>query len=546
MATITGTKESIPELAGPKFDLDVAGWFRNTVFKSISNVIFAVILIVANVLIIRAAYSAESVGLSFNLAPNGVPTAMGNLILTLTNGALLTSLIVVLWLIGAIWVVYCAARHHWPGPSQWLKDSLYTGPFGALTTLALSILIVFAIRGLLSWAVFGAEFRSNPESVAILRADTPGAIWGVVIDNIKLFAVGQYPTEVIWRVWASLGVVLVLAVLSSFAWGFGSPLKTARKVLVWAWLGSTVVIYFLLRGLPGAESGPFQLVGTNFWGGLLLTLVLSVVSIVVSFPIGVLLALGRRSQTRGVPLMWFWGIVVMVLYWIFGGFPTEPVTLNIPVLFRDPPIWVVTLAPVTYAIFQAIVVVGIFWLIGHYLQGNLIKTFSIVFIEAIRGVPLITVLFMANIMIPIFLPKGIDVDNLLRVTIGLILFAAAYQAENVRGGLQAISTGQYEAAKAVGLSTAQSMRLIILPQALRAVIPAIVGLAIGLFKDTSLVAIVGLLDLLGIARVVVAQPEWLGLQKETYAFIALVYWVFAFNMSRASQRVERKLGVGQY
>ena len=238
--------------------------------------------------------------------------------------------------------------------------------------------------------------------------------------------------------------------------------------------------------------------------------------------------------------------MVLVLYWVFGGFPTETVPLNIPVLFRDPPIWVVTLAPTTYAIFQAIIVVGIFWLIGHYLRGNLIKTFSVVFIEAIRGVPLITVLFMANIMIPIFLPKGVDVDNLLRVTIGLILFAAAYQAENVRGGLQAISRGQYEAAKAVGLSTAQSMRLIILPQALRAVIPAIVGLAIGLFKDTSLVAIVGLLDLLGIARVVVAQPEWLGLQKETYAFVALVYWVFAFNMSRASQRVERKLGVGQY
>ncbi len=546
MATITGTKEAIPDLAGPQYDLDVAGWFRNTIFNSIWNTIFAAIFIVANVLIVRAAYSAEPVGLSFNLAPNGVPTPMGNLILIVTNGALLTSLLVVLWLIGAIWVVYCAARHHWPGPSQWLKDSLYTGPFGALTTLALSILVVFAIRGLLSWAVFGAEFRSDPVQANLLRPDTPGAIWGVVFDNIKLFAVGQYPSEVIWRIWASLGVVLVLAALSSFAWGFGSPLKAARKALVWAWLGSTVVIYFLLRGLPGADTGPFMGVGTNVWGGLLLTLVLSVVSIVVSFPIGVLLALGRRSQTRGVPLMWFWGIVVLVLYWIFGGFPTEAVTLNIPVLFRDPPIWVVTLAPVTYATFQAIVAVGIFWLIGHYLQGNLIKTFSIVFIEAIRGVPLITVLFMANIMIPIFLPKGVDVDNLLRVTIGLILFAAAYQAENVRGGLQAISKGQYEAAMAVGLSTAQSMRLIILPQALRAVIPAIVGLAIGLFKDTSLVAIVGLLDLLGIARVVVAQPEWLGLQKETYAFIALVYWVFAFNMSRASQRVERKLGVGQY
>jgi len=121
MATITQTKDTVPGLAGPQFDLDVAGWFRNTIFNSIWNIIFAVILIVANVLIIRAAYSAEPVGLSFNLAPNGVPTPMGNLILILTNGALLTSLLVVLWLTGAIWVVYCAARHHWPGPSQWLR-----------------------------------------------------------------------------------------------------------------------------------------------------------------------------------------------------------------------------------------------------------------------------------------------------------------------------------------------------------------------------------------------------------------------------------------
>jgi general L-amino acid transport system permease protein len=161
-------------------------------------------------------------------------------------------------------------------------------------------------------------------------------------------------------------------------------------------------------------------------------------------------------------------------------------------------------------------------------------------------VPLITVLFMANIMLPIFLPRNVTVDNLLRVVIGIIMFSAAYQAENVRGGLQAVSKGQYEAAMSIGLSTAQSMRLIILPQALRAVIPAIVGLFIGLFKDTSLVAIVGLIDLLRVAQIVVAQPQWLGLHKETFAFVALVYWVFAFAMSQASQRLERKLGVGQY
>jgi general L-amino acid transport system permease protein len=245
-------------------------------------------------------------------------------------------------------------------------------------------------------------------------------------------------------------------------------------------------------------------------------------------------------------VLWLWGAVLLGIYWLFGNFPTEPVTLNIPIIFRQPPIWVVTLAPATYAILQAVVVIGIFWLMGHYLQGNLIKTFSIVYIEVIRGVPLITVLFMANIMLPIFLPKDLDVDNVLRVSIGIIMFSSAYLAENVRGGLQAISRGQYEAAMAVGLSNAQSMRLIILPQALRAVIPAIVGQFISLFKDTSLVAIVGLFDLLRIAQIAITQPDWLGLQRETFAFVALVYWIFAFSMSRASQRLERKLGVGQY
>jgi general L-amino acid transport system permease protein len=237
---------------------------------------------------------------------------------------------------------------------------------------------------------------------------------------------------------------------------------------------------------------------------------------------------------------------LLFIYWGFGNFPTEPVTLNIPILFRDPPIWVVTLSPLSYAVLQAVLIVGFFWSIGYFMQGNIIKAFSIIYIEIIRGVPLITVLFMAQILLPIFLPKDVDIDNVLRVAVGIILFTAAYLAENVRGGLQAIPKGQYEAAEAVGLSTAKSMRLIILPQALRAVIPAIVGMCISLFKDTSLVSIVGLFDLLKIAQVVVAQPDWLGLQQETYAFVALVYWVFAFSMSRASQRLEKKLGVGKY
>jgi general L-amino acid transport system permease protein len=546
MATITQTQKTTAAFEGPRFELDVAGWLRNNVFSSLWQTIFAIILLAANILILRTTYWAEPIELSYHFAPDGQPTGLGNFVLFLTNGAFLTTLIGVLWLVGALLVIYSAARHRWPEPVQWLKDKLYTGFFGALTTLALTLLIIFALRGLLAWAIFGASFDANPDIVENLKAMIPGATWGIVGANQKLFAVGQYPSAAIWRVWASLGLWLVLAVLSILAWNFGSPLKNFRRFLVWGWLASLVIIYFLLRGISTDSSSPLALVETRRWGGFLLTVFISVIGIVASFPIGLVLALGRRSQVRCVPVLWLWGAIGLLIYWVLGNFPDEPVTWIIPVIFRDPPIWTINFSPLAFAAFQAVLIVGLGWVVGYFFQGNLIKTFSIVYIELIRGVPLITVLFMAQVMLPIFLPKGIEVDNLLRVIVGVTLFSAAYLAENVRGGLQAIPRGQYEAAAAIGLSTAQSMRMIILPQALRAVIPALVGQFISLFKDTSLVAIVGLFDLLGIARAVVAQPQWFGLQRETFAFIALVYWICAFSMSSASRRLERKLGVGKY
>lgn len=547
MATITQeAKKTRAALEGPKFELDVAGWLRNTVFSSIWKIIFAIILVIANVLIIQAVYNAAPVALSPHLAPDGQPTGLGSFILAVTNAQFLTWLIVGLWLAGAAAVIYGAGRHHWPGPTQWLKDKLFTGFFGSLVTLALVILIVFAVRGILAWTVFGALFVNDPAVKDTLRAATPGAIWGIVGANLKLFAVGQYPSEVIWRVWASLGLVLILSALSALAWGFGSPLKNLRRVLFWLWIASAPVIYLFLSGIPDTTTGPWQEAPTSRWGGFLLTVIIAVIGIVASFPIGLLLALGRRSQVRGVPWLWAWGAVVLLGYWALGNFPDRTVIWNIPIIFRDPPIWTVELSPAINAAMQAIIIVGLCLIVSRYLQGNLIKTFCIAYIEIIRGVPLITVLFMAQVMLPIFLPKGLEIDNLLRVIVGVILFSAAYLAENVRGGLQAIPRGQYEAAAAIGLSTAQSMRLIILPQALRAVIPAIVGQFISLFKDTSLIAIVGLFELLGIAQIVVAQPEWFGLQRETFAFVALVYWICAFSMSSASRNLERKLGVGKY
>jgi general L-amino acid transport system permease protein len=232
-----------------------------------------------------------------------------------------------------------------------------------------------------------------------------------------------------------------------------------------------VVGFILLQGLSEAVVLPN--VSTNVWGGLLLTMILSVAGILLSFPLGVALAVGRRS---------------------------------------DMPV---------------------------------VKWLSTAYIELIRAVPLITILFMAALMFPLFLPEGIRIDNVFRAIGGITIFSAAYVAENVRGGLQAIPRGQVEAAQAIGLRSWQTNVFIVLPQALRITIPSNVGLFISLLKDTTLVAIIGLLELLGIGRAVLAQPEWIGTAFEVYLFIAVVFFVLSYALSQASYRLEKELGIGE-
>lgn len=386
------------------------------------------------------------------------------------------------------------------GPGEWVRKNLLSPWYNALLTI-LGLWLVYVVgRGLITWAVTQAR-------------------WEVVADNIRLFLVGQYPPDQVWRLRLSLLVISLLLGLSggtwegairqfAFALGFGylllgllpvgwasrgwllgngvaiglgygllrrisgpQNLRGLRRALVGGWLLSFPLTLFLLLGLPGNSLLP--LVETHLWGGLLLTFLLALVSIALSFPLGVLLALGRRSRW---PAM---------------------------------------------------------------------RIFSILYIELIRGVPLVTVLFMADVMLPLFLPEGLRIDRLIRALTGFTLFSAAYVAENVRGGLQAIPEGQIEAAKALGLTGFPTTMLIVLPQALRMVIPANVGQFISLFKDTSLVAIMGLLELLGIGMAVLANPNYMGLQREVYVFIALIYGIFSYAMSHASRRLEIALGVGE-
>ncbi len=332
----------------------------------------------------------------------------------------------------------------------WLKKNLFSTWSNVLLTIFSIVLIYVVLRAVITWVVRDAR-------------------WAVVTVNLRVFMIGRYPPEEAWRVLVSLGIVVLLAVLT---WVFRRAEGKARHWLVVGWLLSFPLIAILLRGF--SREGPFlPLVSENVWSGLMLTLVLAIVGIVASFPLGVLLALGRRSKLPAI------------------------------------------------------------------------RVLCTVYIETIRGVPLISVLFMSQLMLPLFLPPEIRLSTVMRALTGMTLFSAAYTAENIRGGLAAIPIGQYEAARAVGLNEMLVMGLIVLPQALRAVIPAIVGQFISLFKDTTLVAIVGLTDLLGIAKSVTAQHEFIGLHKEVYAFAAVIFFICCYTMSHASRRLEQALGVGE-
>lgn len=355
------------------------------------------------------------------------------------------------------------------GPIGWFRANLFSTWYNVAITLLILWFLSTVIPPMARWMIVDATWGTTPQACARAREAAQavgagrGACWAVIPANFRLFMIGTYPVGQGHRIAAALALVVGLGALTAFR-------RFRGKALVAGWVLSFPAVILLLRGFQGSAVLP--LVETTRWGGLTLTFLLAIVGIVASFPLGVLLALGRRS--------------------------------SLPV----------------------------------------VRLLSTVYIETVRGVPLVTILFMASVMFPLLIPGPYRIDKVVRAMLALILFSAAYLAENVRGGLQAIPQGQYDAARALGLGNALAMGLIILPQALRAVIPPIVGQFIGLFKDTSLVAIVGLLDLFEIGRSILSNPNWLGLRTEVYIFIAAVYWVFSYSMSVASRRLERRLGVG--
>jgi general L-amino acid transport system permease protein len=442
----------------------------------------------------------------------------------------LTGAIGVVWLLGLIGVVAGALTHRFNAVTQWLKERLYNSPASALVTLFILLLVSGLAQTVWAWAVVNASFSADPKAAA--ASDHAGATWGIIFANIKLLMVGQFDIAELWRVWASVAILIGLSALSFPVYGpFKGRLRPIRPFVTWAWLLSPPALWVLLRGI--GEGGFLGQIESRTWGGLLLTLIISVFAIVVSFPLGVLLALGRRSTIVGIPAWLTYGVVGAAGVWGLVTY-TQP---NL-VLARTPLEYVLILWPLW------LLIAGV--LFQRVFKGNVVSAFCTVYIECVRGVPLITVLFMANFLLPLFLPPGAIIENAFRAMWGFMFFSAAYLAENVRGGLQSISSGQYEAAQALGLNTFQQLWFVILPQALRVVIPPIVGQFIGLFKDTTLVAVVGLFDLLGIANAAVAQPDWLGLRREVYVFVSVVYYIGCFAMAAASRWLERRLRVGQH
>lgn len=348
------------------------------------------------------------------------------------------------------------------GIRGWMKANLFSSPLNSVLTVASAYFVIQAIWWFLDWGVINANLIGESKNDCPLNAqgEKTGACWVFVYARFEQFIYGFYPDDQTWRINLMFFIfaVCIIALLIE---------RTPKKnwVAAFTLIAFPVITYYLMNGGAfGLES-----VDTHKWGGFSLTLILAVVGIVASLPIGILLALGRRSE---MPI---------------------------------------------------------------------IRSISIVYIEFWRGVPLITVLFMASVMLPLFMSAGVETDKLARALIGIIMFQSAYMAEVVRGGLQAIPKGQHEAAQALGLSYWKTMALIILPQALKLMIPGIVNTFIALFKDTSLVLIIGLFDLLAIVQSAIVDPEWPNVSVEGYLFVAFMFWIFCFGMSRYSQSLERKL-----
>lgn len=381
-------------------------------------------------------------------------------------------------------------------PLNWAKKNLFTPWYNGMITVVIVAALAYVGYSFFSWATTQAQ-------------------WDVIPRNLKLLMVGRYPSREFPRLWLLLGII---SVVSGVSWGIiarSAAKLFSRNILIG--LGIAAVVFVLTPTLIPFRLilvGLVALVAGSAWAGR---------------------QAGRAIPNLGKWVSFSWFLVFLLGLWLIGGgYGLEEVSTNE---------WQGLLLTVLTAVISIVLCfpIGVLMALGRQSSLPVVRLLSVAYIELVRGVPLITILFMGQIMIPLFLPEGVRPDRVIRAIVGLTLFSSAYLAENVRGGLQAVPRGQREAAQALGLNTPLTLSLIILPQALKAAIPTIVGQFISLFQDTTLLAIVGLVELLGISNSILANPQFLGRFSEVYLFDALLFWIFCYAMSLASRWVEKKL-----
>ena len=406
----------------------------------------------------------------------------------------------------------------------WVRSNLFSGPVNSAVSIFFVGFIIFILWQIIPW-VFMSSWTAQSLQECRAQIDlafgegTHGACWAVIRERYLQLIYGFYPKEFYWRV--NVTFILMLTALAPILFT-NLPRILLLVTCVYPFLG-----YWLLWG--GSIWTPFMTL-LGIVGGIYLINVIT----------------GRYGLLIGV----IGGVLFIIFYLLFGVVPISSFLIN-----QVTPLSIMVVDSDQFGGFTLSVIIGatgiaaslpigILLALGRKSDMLIVRSLSVGFIEFIRGVPLITLLFVASTLLNYFLPPGTNFDIILRVVIMVTLFAAAYIAEVIRGGLAALPVGQYEASNALGLDYWKAMRLIILPQALKISIPGIVSTFIGLFKDTTLVSIIGLLDPLGLSNAIRSDSAWNGIVWELYAFVAVIFFIFCFAMSRYSLYLEKKLATG--
>ena len=399
----------------------------------------------------------------------------------------------------------------------WARKNLFSSWGNGITTVVLIVGVVWILSWFLEWALFTANFTASTGS----ECRGGGACWALIREKFRYIFFGSFPYEQHWRPLFAVIAMLAMLVLSA-----DRRMWNWRLLVIWG-VGSFITFILMF----GQIHIPLSLI-------LFVALVGGVIGLTLRS------ALAAPSERMAYYALIGIGAVGLVLR-IAGILPKWSIAIA-PLSYVETSLWgglPVTLILATYGLAFAFPY-GILLALGRRSNLPLIKGLCVGFIELIRGVPLISLLIMASVMLPLFLPSGTTIDKFLRAQVAVILFAGAYIAEVIRGGLQSLPKGQFEAADAMGLNYAQKTLLIILPQALRVVIPPLINTFIGFFKDTSLVLIIGIFDFLNTANQALVDPNWAGFPGEVYLFAAFVYFIFCYSMSRYSKYLEVELNKG--